>query len=56
MSDDTNTVRISDVTRLRAREVIEEDTDAWTFEDWRHAAIMLASAITSMTDDLRRKP
>jgi hypothetical protein len=45
--------RLLDVTRLRAREVIEADTDAWSLEDWKHAAVMLASAIMAVTGDLR---
>ena len=41
----------SSVTRLRALEVLG-DTDTWTGSDWQRAAVLLASAIVSVTGDL----
>jgi hypothetical protein len=45
------TRRFSDVTRLRALEVLG-DTDDWTGSDWQRAAILLASAIVAVAGDL----
>lgn len=52
MSGEQSQAIFAEGTRERARSVIWDNTDTWTYKQWREAATMLAIAVVAVSGDL----